>query len=98
MLNEYLPKDICNIITDKLTNNYFQHKIWCNVECKWIYVWTESKKIKNIKCISCNEYTLDLNNSRVISTMKSNGRILKFEDLNIIDNSIVKSNFQILNI
>jgi hypothetical protein len=98
MLEHYLPQDVCNIIRNKLSSDYVKYKAWCCVEARWIYIWTQCNTLCNIKCPLDDNHEIYPNFVYIISTIKADGRILKFDKSTSIDNVITQDDFQIIKI
>jgi hypothetical protein len=93
-MNKYFSKDISEIIKKKISLDYKKYKFWCNVEAKWIYVWSEY----NCK-LTCpnNKYHL-IEFIRIIDNVKANGNMLKITKIESHNSNIIETEFEIVKV
>ena len=98
MLNNYLPDDICKIIRNKVSLDFVKYRFWCNVESKWIYVWTEYDLTNSCPCCLSDISDIHSRFTRIISKIPAKGKILKLEKSTVICSTVSSSEFIIVDI
>ena len=100
MLNTYLSNDVCEIIRKKLYLDFVKYKVWCDVESKWVYIWTTDNLLtkSSIKCPIKNNHDIYFNFIKIVSRIESNNNILIFIKNNKINDYVSQTDFKIINI
>ena len=98
-MEKYFSKNIIEIIKKKISLDFIKYKCWCNTEGKWVYFWTEYGICDiNIKCPNSVYHTIYLKSIIIMNIIKSNKRILKYNNIKEISDNISNTEFEIINI
>ena len=85
----HFSKDIKSIIINKISLDYTLYKFWCNVDSKWIYIWSENE------CVCPNNKEHEIDFIKVIDTVKANNNIIKLITVKV-GNDITETKFEFI--
>jgi citrate lyase synthetase len=93
-MNKYFSKDISEIIKNKISLDYKKYRFWCNVEAKWVYVWTEYNC--EITCPNNKDHNIEF--IKLVDNVKANGNMLKITKIELHNSDITETEFEFIKI